>query len=98
MDGANTMSYRLSEAAAACSLTKSTVRRAIKTGKVSATKDAHGQWHIEPAELHRVYPPRTETSTDERIRAYLAARKDQAARDALFDEFLRWQVHQVLSE
>ena len=66
------MSYRLSEAAAACSLTKSTVRRAIKTGKVSATKDAHGQWHIEPAELHRVYPPRTEASADERIRAYLA--------------------------
>src|SRR6266700_5569379 len=66
------MSYRLSEAAAACSLTKSTVRRAIKTGKVSATKDAHGQWHVEPAELHRVYPPRTEASTDERIRAYLA--------------------------
>ena len=66
------MPYRLSEAAAACSLTKSTVRRAIKTGKVSATKDAHGQWHIEPAELHRVYPPRTEASTDERIRAYLA--------------------------
>jgi hypothetical protein len=23
---------------------------------------------------------------------------DQAARDALFDEFLRWQVHQVLGE
>jgi len=66
------MSYRLSEAAAACSLNKSTVRRAIKTGKVCATKDAHGQWHIEPAELHRVYPPRTEASTDERIRAYLA--------------------------
>jgi hypothetical protein len=66
------MSYRLSQAAAACSLNKSTVRRAIKTGKVSATKDAHGQWHIEPAELHRVYPPRTEASTDERIRAYLA--------------------------
>ena len=37
-----------------------------RPGKVSATKDAHGQWHIEPAELHRVYPPRTEASTDER--------------------------------
>jgi hypothetical protein len=74
MDGANsserTMSYRLSEAAAACSLNKSTVRRAIKIGKVSATKDPHGQWHIEPAELHRVYPPRTEASTEERIRAH----------------------------
>src|SRR5215471_17219267 len=59
------MSYRLAEAAAACSLNKATVRRAIKTGKVSATKDAHGQWHIEPGELHRVYPPRTEAGIDE---------------------------------
>ena len=66
------MSYRLAEAAAACSLNKSTVRRAIKTGKVSATKDAHGQWHIEPAELHRVYPPRTEAGIDERVRAYIS--------------------------
>jgi hypothetical protein len=32
------MSYRLAEVAAASSLNKSTVRRAIKTGKVSATK------------------------------------------------------------
>jgi hypothetical protein len=64
--------YRLSEAAAAYSLNKSTVRRAIETGKVSATKDAQGQWHIEPAELHRVYPLRTEASNDERIRTYAA--------------------------
>ena len=66
------MAYKLSEAATACNLTKSTVLRAIKTGRVSATKDAHGQWHIEPAELHRVYPPRSKASTDERIRTYLA--------------------------
>jgi len=66
------MSYRLAEAAAACSLNKATVRRAIKTGKVSATKDAHGQWHIEPGELHRVYPPRTEAGIDERVRAYIS--------------------------
>jgi hypothetical protein len=40
--------------------------------QVSATKDAQGQWHIEPAELHRVYPLRTEASNDERIRTYAA--------------------------
>src|SRR6266700_1276046 len=98
MDGANSaeraMSYRLSEAAAACSLTKSTVRRAIKTGKVSATKDAHGQWHIEPAELHRVYPPRTEASADERIRAYraeIALLRDRIEDlKTLTDEFRVW--------
>ena len=32
--------------------------RAIRAGRISATKDAAtGEWLIEPAELHRVYPP-----------------------------------------
>jgi hypothetical protein len=32
--------------------------RAIGAGKLSATRDeATGSWLIEPAELHRVYPP-----------------------------------------
>jgi hypothetical protein len=51
------MSYTLASAAAACGVNKSTVLRAIKSGKVSGTKDENGEWHIEPAELHRVYPP-----------------------------------------
>jgi hypothetical protein len=40
--------------------------RAIKSGKVSGSKDEHGEWHIEPCELHRVYPPvaRTEARPD----------------------------------
>ena len=44
-------------AAAARGLNKSTVLPAIKAGKISGTKDKHGEWHIEAAELHRVYPP-----------------------------------------
>ena len=51
------MSYSLSEAATACGIYKSTVLRSIKSGRLTATKDALGQWRIEPAELHRVYPP-----------------------------------------
>jgi hypothetical protein len=51
------MSYTLAAAAAATGLNKTTIFRAIKSGKISATKDAHGQWLVEPAELHRVYPP-----------------------------------------
>jgi hypothetical protein len=43
------MSYTLAAAAA--------VLRAIKAGKISRTKDEQGEWHVEPAELHRVYPP-----------------------------------------
>jgi uncharacterized protein YhaN len=51
------MSYTLAAAAAAVGLNKTTILRAIKIGKVSARMDEHGHWRIEPAELHRVYPP-----------------------------------------
>ena len=30
--------------------------RAIKSGKISAARNEHGEWQIEPAEVHRVYP------------------------------------------
>ena len=47
----------LQQAADAAGVNKSTVLRAIKAGKVSATRNEHDQWLIDPAELHRVYPP-----------------------------------------
>ena len=50
------MAYTLGEAARATGKDRATISRAIKKGKVSATKDEHGQWCIDPAELHRVYP------------------------------------------
>jgi hypothetical protein len=33
-----------------------TILRAIKSGRISATKDELGAWVIEPGECHRVYP------------------------------------------
>jgi hypothetical protein len=51
------MSYTLATAAAATGLNKTTILRAIKSGKISAAKDPHGQWLVEPVELHRIYPP-----------------------------------------
>jgi hypothetical protein len=58
------MSYTLGTAAKAIGLSKSTILRAIKSGKVSATKnEASGDWNIDPAELHRVYPPVAERVT-----------------------------------
>ena len=50
------MTYNLGTASRATGKSKSTILRAIRNGKVSAEKDVHGQWTIEPAELHRVYP------------------------------------------
>jgi hypothetical protein len=49
------MAYSLAAAAAATGLNKTTVLRAIKTGKISGTRSQNGEWYVEPAELHRVY-------------------------------------------
>jgi hypothetical protein len=54
---ARCMAYTLTEAARAVQRDKTTLLRAIKSGKVSAVRDAvTGGWRIDPAELHRVYP------------------------------------------
>jgi hypothetical protein len=46
----------LSEAAAATGLNQTTVLRSMKSGKISGTRAPLGQWRIDAAELHRVYP------------------------------------------
>ena len=53
------MAYSLKQAADAVGKTRPTILRAIQSHKISAQKDANGQWQIEPAELHRVYAPLT---------------------------------------
>jgi hypothetical protein len=58
------MSYTLVAAAKATGLNKSTILKAIKGGKITGTKDELGKWHIEPDELHRVYPAVGERSAD----------------------------------
>ena len=87
--------HTLGTAAKAAGLNKSTVLRAIKSGKISATKNEHGEWQIDPAELHRVYPPVADaprrTSAEQRhatpgqadatalLEAQIASLKDVAA-------------------
>ena len=51
------MSYTLGKAAIACGKSKSTLSKAIKSGKISAFKNDHGAFEIEPSELFRLYPP-----------------------------------------
>lgn len=50
------MKYSLSEAAKATGKNKTTIQRAIKNGKISASKGDRGAYEIDPAELHRVFP------------------------------------------
>ena len=49
--------YSLRDAAIAVGMSKPAIFKAIKSGKISASKDHNGHWYIQPAELHRVYPP-----------------------------------------
>ena len=49
------MGYTLGQAARAVGMSKSSIFRSIKAGRISGTKDEFGQWCIEPCELHRVY-------------------------------------------
>jgi hypothetical protein len=57
--------YTLGTAASAVGIAKSTVLRAIKAGRLSAQRDANGQWAIDPAEFHRVFPPLPSGATAE---------------------------------
>lgn len=51
------MKHTLGTAAKAVGKSKATISKAIKSGKISAHKLPNGSYEIEPAELHRVYPP-----------------------------------------
>lgn len=50
------MKYTLSQAATATGKNKATIQRAIKSGKISATKNSSGAYDIDPSELHRIFP------------------------------------------
>ena len=60
------MSYTLGQAAKATGISKPTLSRAIKSGKLSAQKQPDGSFFIDPSELHRVYRSVTATGNDNR--------------------------------
>ena len=48
----------LSEAARWAGVTRATIHKALKSGRLSGRRDAtSGEWRIEPSELERVYQP-----------------------------------------
>ncbi len=59
------MVYTLGEAAKATGKAKATISKAIKNGRISAQKDEKGTFHIDPSELHRVYPPTVSSEQEE---------------------------------
>ena len=60
------MRYTLGQAAQATGKSKMTIQRVIKKGIISANKTDSGEWEIDPAELHRVFPIVTENGVSSR--------------------------------
>jgi len=50
------MGIPLKEASDQVGVTRQTLMKAIKNGRISAEKAANGEWRIEPVELFRVWP------------------------------------------
>jgi len=55
--------HNLVSAAAATGVNRSTILRAIKAGRISTQRDETNGWQIDPAELHRVFPPLPSSAT-----------------------------------
>lgn len=51
------MGITLREASEKVGVTRQTLMKAIKTGRISAEKSSKGEWRIEPVELFRVWSP-----------------------------------------
>src|SRR3546814_10700730 len=51
------MGITLREASEKVGVTRQTLMKAIKTGRVSAENSDNDEWRIEPVELFRVWPP-----------------------------------------
>lgn len=58
------MKLTMGQAAKEAGVSKATLSRAIKSGKVSATPSGNGGWEIDPAELFRVFPPKPVNGSD----------------------------------
>lgn len=101
------MKYTAGQAAKAAGVSKATITRALQSGKISGSKDDNGAWSIDPAELHRVFPPvaheppATQTmkhsATPEKVNETgVLERENQMLREALIEarqERDRW--HQI---
>jgi hypothetical protein len=68
--GSRDAMYNLATAAAAVGRNKNAILRAIQTGKIPANQDANGEIQIDPADLHRIYPPLRTSETQQQQRMY----------------------------
>ena len=88
------MAMSLSEAAAATGVNRSTIYRAWKSGRMSATRTDTGQIEVDPAELFRVFPP---VAPQQGVRDALrhGATGESHGENALHDSALELELQQL---
>ena len=59
--------HTLATAAAAVGRNKTAILRAIKAGKISVAQAENGEMQIDPADLHRIYPPLRSNDTQQQV-------------------------------
>ena len=59
--------HTLATAAAAVGRNKNAILRAIKAGKIPVSQTENGEMQIEPADLHRIYPPLRSNDTPRQV-------------------------------
>jgi hypothetical protein len=93
------MYVSLAEAGKMVGKDKTTLLRSIRSGKLSAERDEHGQWRIQAAEVTRVYPPVTRMDTQPSFDAAELActRLELSGARALLEQ-LREQLRDVLAD
>jgi hypothetical protein len=59
--------FTLATAAAAVGRNKTAILRAIKAGKIPVFQAENGEMQIDPADLHRIYPPLRANDTQHHV-------------------------------
>ena len=84
--------FTITEAAKQTGLTRAGIHKAIKAGRLSATKDDSGNYSIDAAELFRVYKPVDIESKQEPVNLPNTAEHQLIAQRLEFTEILLKQV------
>jgi len=77
------MKLTLRSAAQQVAVSKSTILRAIQSGRLSAARTDDGGWAIDPAELFRVYPPKQRNGAPQRSTGQDAPSAETGATDII---------------
>lgn len=89
----------LREAVKHFDVSRPTLQKALKTGKVSGVQDGQGHWQVDPSELARLYRPRGSEQVNEQAKLPTANSPELTALQAELElERTRRQAAETLAE